>query len=95
MISHTGQLIYFTGNAYETQYNDRRPFIIPNSVIQTGTDGDGKPVYAENTTPIDVTNYNSYWYQTSNGGFTWNNTTVALDALTWCPRQDSNLRHTV
>ncbi|MEP7257673.1 MAG: SusC/RagA family TonB-linked outer membrane protein [Flavitalea sp.] len=73
MFSNTSQLSYFSGNAYQTAYNDRRPFIIPNSVVQDGVDGNGKPLYVENTTPIDVTNYNSYWYQTSNKGFGLNN----------------------
>lgn len=73
MFSHTAQLSYFTGNAYLTQFNDRRPFIIPNSVVPAGTDPSGKPLYAENTHPINVTNYNSYWYQTSNRGFNWAN----------------------
>lgn len=73
MVSRTADLTYFVGNAYQTQYNDRRPFIIPNSVVQNGVDVNGKPVYAENTTPIDVTNYNSYYYHTSNKGFSWDN----------------------
>jgi TonB-linked SusC/RagA family outer membrane protein len=64
--SYTAHLTYFVGNAWLTQYNDRRPFIIPNSVVQTGTDAQGKPVYAENTTPIDVNKINAYWYNSSN-----------------------------
>ena len=66
MYSGTSDLLLFTGNSYVTTYNDRRPFIIPNSVIQTGVDGSGHPVYAENTTPIDELHYDSYWYPTSN-----------------------------
>ena len=49
MYSGTADLLNFTGNAYNTTYNDRRPFNVPNSVIQTGIDANGKPVYAENT----------------------------------------------
>ena len=64
--SYTAHLTYFVGNAWLTQYNDRRPFIIPNSVVQTGTDAQGKPIYAENTTPIDVNKINAYWYNSSN-----------------------------
>jgi len=73
MVSRTADLTYFVGNAWLTQFNDRRPFIIPNSVVQTGTDANGKPVYAENTTPVDATNYNSYWYHTTNKGFAYEN----------------------
>jgi hypothetical protein len=80
-VSRTADLQYFTGNAWLTQYNDRRPFIIPNSVVQTGTDAQGKPVYAENTTAIDVNNYNSYWYHTSNNVHSWENTILPKDFL--------------
>ena len=66
MYSGTADLLLFTGNSYVTTYNDRRPFIIPNSVIQTGVDGSGHAVYVENTTPIDELHYDSYWYPTSN-----------------------------
>jgi hypothetical protein len=51
MYSGTADLLLFTGNSYVTTYNDRRPFIIPNSVIETGVDGNGHAQYAENTTP--------------------------------------------
>ena len=66
MYSGTSDLLNFVGNAIATTYNDRRPFIVPNSVVQTGTDAQGKPVYAENTTPITEGAYDSYWYPTSN-----------------------------
>jgi len=32
MYSRTAELLYFTGNAQPTTFNDRQPFIIPNSV---------------------------------------------------------------
>ncbi len=60
MYSYTKRLSYFVGNGIETTYNDRNPFIIPNSVVDNG---DG--TYSENTTPIafdKVTNF----YNTSN-----------------------------
>lgn len=66
MYSGTSDLLNFVGNAIPTTYNDRRPFIIPNSVVQVGTDTDGKPIYKENTTPITESTYDSYWYPTSN-----------------------------
>ncbi len=43
MFSRTKNLMQFTGNGEATTYNDRNPFIIPNSVYADGT---------ENTTPI-------------------------------------------
>ncbi len=80
-VSRTADLNYFTGNAWLTQYNDRRPFIIPNSVVQTGTDAQGKPTYIENTTPVDVTNFNSYFYHTSNNAQSWENIILPKDFL--------------
>ena len=43
MFSRTKSLMQFTGNGEITLYNGRRPFVIPNSVYEDGT---------ENTTPI-------------------------------------------
>lgn len=50
MFSRTKNLMVFTGNGLITTYNDRNPFIIPNSVVDNG---DG--TYSENTTPIYMT----------------------------------------
>jgi TonB-linked SusC/RagA family outer membrane protein len=73
MYSGTSDLALFVGNSYVTTYNDRRPFVIPNSVVQTGYDSAAqKPIYAENTTPIDESNYDSYWYPTSNPALSYN-----------------------
>lgn len=80
-VSRTADLVYFTGNSLLTQYNDRRPFIIPNSVVETGKDAQGKPIYAENTSVIDMTNINSYWYHTSNKPFAWENIVLPKDFL--------------
>jgi len=66
MYSGTADLLNFTGNAYNTTYNDRKPFIVPNSVVQTGTDASGKPIYEENSIIIDETAYTDYWYPTQN-----------------------------
>ncbi len=68
MYSGTSDLLLFTGGSYASTYNDRRPFIIPNSVIQVSTDQNGHPVYAENTKSIDEAHYDAYWYPTSNLG---------------------------
>jgi len=73
MYSGTSDLSLFVGNSYVTTYNDRRPFIIPNSMVQNGVGPDNKPVYVENTTPINEANYDAYWYPTSNLGFAYQN----------------------
>jgi TonB-linked SusC/RagA family outer membrane protein len=70
-VSRTADLTYFVGNAYATTYNDRKPFIVPNSVNSAGVDINGKPVYVENTTPIDMANINSYYYHTTNKAQAW------------------------
>lgn len=51
MFSRTKELMQFTGNGTVTTYNDRRPFVIPNSVVDNG---DG--TYSPNTTPLYMTN---------------------------------------
>ena len=67
MFSRTKDLMQFTGNSVVTAYNERRPFIIPNSVVDLG---DGS--YAPNTTPIQQTDgsYQDYFdlYGWGNGG---------------------------
>ena len=61
LYSRTADISYFTGNAMQTAYNDRNPFIIPNSVQSDGNGG-----YVENTTPLDPTQIYNFW---NNGGF--------------------------
>lgn len=65
MYSGTADLLNFTGNAYITTYNDRRPFIVPNSVVEV-FDAQNKPSFVENTTVIDESGYTDYWYPTQN-----------------------------
>ena len=74
MYSGTANLVYFTGNATQTLYNYRQPFVVPNSVTQpidpnTGkpmVNANGKPVYVENSTPITMNNMQDYYYFTNN-----------------------------
>jgi len=68
MFSRTKNLMQFTGNGIVTTYNDRHPFIIPNSAFVTGygTDKDGNQfpnAWADNTTPITITDgsYQNYF----------------------------------
>ena len=65
MYSGTADLLNFTGNAYNTTYNDRRPFVVPNSVIEI-VGADGKSSYVENTNVIDEGAYTDYYYHTQN-----------------------------
>lgn len=58
MYSYTAQLMYFVGNATNTVFNDRQPFVVPNSVkIVNGT-------YVENNNPVR-SDQMSYFYSDS------------------------------
>lgn len=69
MFSRTKNLMEFTGNGAVTTYNSRNPFVIPNSVVQTGEDADGNPIYEENSTPIFLLDgsYQKYFDETGAG----------------------------
>ena len=56
MFTRTKETLSFTGNTPLTTYNQRRPFIIPNSVVETKDSEGNVTGYAENTTPIYMTN---------------------------------------
>ena len=61
MYSYTKDYMHWTGSSPESVYNDRKPFMVPNSVV---SNGDG--TYSENTTPVDPTQLHTFY---SNGGF--------------------------
>jgi TonB-linked SusC/RagA family outer membrane protein len=54
--SYTARLNYFNGNAYNSQYNDREPWVIPGSVVEQP---DGS--FGENTTPISRADVYTYY----------------------------------
>ena len=68
MYSRTRTLLQFTGNSLETTYNDRKPFIVPNSVIAT-KDPSGQTVYVENTVPITLFDSTYQYYMNGNESF--------------------------
>ena len=59
--SNTKNYMHWTGSSPETVLNDRKPFLIPNSVIDNG---DG--TYRENDIRVDPTTLHTFY---SNGGF--------------------------
>ncbi|HMH20426.1 MAG TPA: SusC/RagA family TonB-linked outer membrane protein [Puia sp.] len=74
MFSETANLDLFVGNGIASTYNDRKPYIIPNSVVGT-TDGSGKTTYTPNTTFIGASGngqsdlyYNGYSESNSYSG---------------------------
>ncbi len=86
MFSRTKNLMQFTGNGVVTTYNSRRPFVIPNSVVDNG---DG--TYSPNTTPIYQTNgsyqdyFNDYGYGYGGEAYLLDRSFVKLRniSLTW------------
>ena len=56
LYSRTKSIAYFTGNAIQTAYNDRNPFVIPNSV-KVADDGS----LVENDIPVTATQLYNYW----------------------------------
>lgn len=59
--SNTKDYMHWTGSGPETVYNDRKPFLVPNSVV---SNGDG--TYSENTVQVDPTALHTFY---SNGNF--------------------------
>lgn len=86
MFSRTKNLMQFTGNGVVTTYNQRRPFVIPNSVVDNG---DG--TYSPNTTPIYQTDgsyqtyFNDYGYGYGGEAYLLDRSFVKLRniSLTW------------
>lgn len=59
--SYTKDYMHWTGSAVESVYNNRNPFIVPNSVVENA---DG--TYSENTVAVDPTVQHTFYSQ---GGF--------------------------
>lgn len=69
MYTGTGDLNYFVGNAPQTTFNERQPFIVPNS-LKENPDYDptdpNSPKYIENDIAIDMAHIDDYYYTSSN-----------------------------
>ena len=61
--SNTKKYMHWTGSSPETVLNDRKPFMVPNSVIDNG---DG--TYSENTIPVNPTALHTFY--SDRGGLT-------------------------
>jgi outer membrane receptor protein involved in Fe transport len=68
MYSYTKRLSHFTGNGIETTYNDRNPFIIPNSVVEIKDPSGAVTGYEENTTSITFANITNFYNTGQNAG---------------------------
>ncbi|MFP5438348.1 MAG: SusC/RagA family TonB-linked outer membrane protein [Bacteroidia bacterium] len=65
MYSRTADITRFTGNSITTTYNDREPFIVPNSVTRS-VDAGGNTVYTPNTKPISGEYMDDYYRADAN-----------------------------
>ena len=63
-----GSDLDFTGTSWHSAQNGRQNFVIPNSVIQTGTDALGKPIYTENTNVITRNASRYFWVNSPYSG---------------------------
>ena len=63
--SYTAQLMNFVGSSTETTFNERQPFLVPNSVKEV-KDAKGNITYVENDIPITFTGNYNYWYSNTN-----------------------------
>jgi TonB-linked SusC/RagA family outer membrane protein len=71
--SGTADLLNFVGADVKSTYNDRRPFIVPNSVTKI-TDANGNFLrYEENTVPITEGTIDDYYYPTTNKALVYDN----------------------
>jgi len=64
MYSYTADMVYWTGNTEQSLINDRRPWVIPNTVKEViGKNGD--ITYVENSTPV-YNNWEDYYSSNTN-----------------------------
>jgi len=80
-ISYSKQSTMWTGKDPLTAYNDRKPFVVPNSVYQ---DEEGN--YVENTIPITTTDLNNYY------SGEWNDQAYVLPK-TFCKLREVNFTY--
>ncbi len=64
MYSNTANTMFWGGNGEQTVTNDRRPWVIPNTV-QEITNEDGTVSYVENATPV-LNNWHEYYSSNTN-----------------------------
>ena len=68
--SNTARMLDWNGNGTNTMYNERQPFLVPNSVkLVSEASGNNPAVYAENDIPVMLTTQYAYWnYSSYNKG---------------------------
>jgi TonB-linked SusC/RagA family outer membrane protein len=105
MYSETANILLFDGNAKNTTYNDRRPFIIPNSVVGNTDPVSGKTVYTPNTTYIGTPSITpggtlnetdqTYNYYGEGSSFTGGSDAMRIIDRSFLKLRDVNLAYTL
>jgi TonB-linked SusC/RagA family outer membrane protein len=72
--SNTERMLDWNGNGWNTLFNERQPFLVPNSVkLVTEATPNTPAVYAENDIPVMTTTQYAYWnYSSYNKGLEGN-----------------------
>ncbi len=65
MYSYTASITYWSGNNEQSIINDRKPWVIPNSVQEITDDGGNVVGYKENSTPVRD-NWHEYYSSNTN-----------------------------
>jgi TonB-linked SusC/RagA family outer membrane protein len=105
MYSETANILLFDGNAKNTTYNDRRPFIIPNSVVANTDPVSGKTVYSPNTQYIGSPSIKAggtlnetdqtYNYYGEGSSFTGGSDAMRIIARSFLKLRDINLSYSL
>ena len=68
-----GNALEFTGAGIRSTYAGRQNFVFPNSVIQTGTNSDGTPIYTPNTNVTTKDGNLTFWTNSAyhNAGYSY------------------------
>lgn len=65
MYSYTSSITFWSGNNEQSVVNDRKPYVVPNSVVEYKSIDDGKTYYLENTNPV-YNNWHEYYSSNTN-----------------------------
>jgi TonB-linked SusC/RagA family outer membrane protein len=65
MYSNTANSMFWSGNSEQSVTNNRRPWVIPNSVQNYVLNADGTESYTENSTPV-LNNWHEYYSSNTN-----------------------------
>ena len=102
MYSRTKTLLWFTGNSIENTYNDRKAFVVPNSVMVL-TDANGKEVldaegnrqFIENSTPITLYESTYQYYMNGNNSYPLEGGKCKLVDRTYAKLRDVSVSYTL